>query len=124
LGYDLHITRSPKGWFDNAGHEISAQEWLTIIEADPELRLAGYNSQYFALWSGPSRHQEPWFDWRRGNISTKSPDPPIVAKAISIADKLAAHVEGDDGEYYLSDGKVVRDGKIDQRPGMDWRTWS
>jgi hypothetical protein len=123
MGYDIHITRSPNGWMDNAGYEIAAQEWLTIVAADPELKLAGYNSPYFALWSGPSKHQEPWFDWSRGNVSSKSPDPPIVAKAIAIAEKLNAHVEGDDGEHYLFGGKVVREGRVDQRPEMDWRTW-
>jgi len=123
MGYDLHITRSPNGWADNSGHEIAAEEWLAVVESDPELRLAGYNGSHFALWSGSSKHEDPWFDWSRGNVSTKNPDPAMVAKAISVAQRLDAHVEGDDGERYLPDGKVERDGRIDEGPGMDWRTW-
>src|SRR5262245_49815870 len=106
MGYDLHITRSSNGWFNNKGCEIAADEWLAVVEQDPELRLAGYNGRYFALWSGKSKYPDPWFDWSRGNIQTKNPDPPVIAKAIALAVKLDAHVEGDDGERYLPDGKV------------------
>jgi hypothetical protein len=40
-----------------------------------------------------------------------------------IAARLNAHVQGDDGEVYLADGKIATDGVIDTRPGMDWRQW-
>ena len=48
MGYDLHITRAAK-WFENKGYEISSEEWLALVQADDELKLAGYNGDYFAL---------------------------------------------------------------------------
>ena len=123
MGYDLHITRATNGWSHDKRCEISAEEWLTVVNADPELKLAGYNGKYFTLWAGKSRYPEPWFDWSRGNVMTKNPDPPLIAKAIALAAKLNAHVEGDDGERYLADGRVERDGRVDSSPGMDWREW-
>jgi hypothetical protein len=123
VGYDIHIIRSDH-WSDiEPDQQITAQEWLAYVSGDPELQLAGYNGEYFALWSGQSRYPDPWFDWSLGRIHTKNPDPPLVAKAIEIARALGARVQGDDGEIYLPDGRVERDEAIDDRPGTDWRTW-
>jgi hypothetical protein len=122
VGHEIHITRAAF-WADNKGSEISAKEWLQLVESDPELRLAGYNGQYFALWSGQSRNPDPWFDWLRGNVSTKAPDPPVIGKAIALAKMLRARVQGDDGEIYLPNGQVESNGVVDTREGMDWRTW-
>jgi hypothetical protein len=72
-------------------------------------------------YDGPSKYPDPWFDWSHGNINTKNPDPAIVRKAIEIAATLGARVQGDDGEVYLPDGKIQRDGELDEGPGMDWR---
>ena len=123
MGYEIHITRAPHDYYENVGHHISAAEWLAHVEADPELKLAGYNGPHFALWSGQSRNPEPWFDWSRGNIHTKSPDPPTLEKALRIAEALRARVQGDDGEIYGPDGQVFQDGVLQTREGMDWRTW-
>jgi len=121
MGYNIYITRSSR--YEPTGGEITPEQWLAYVRQDQELRLAGYNGEYFALWSGKCRYSEAWFDWFRGSVYTKNPDTPLIAKAITIARALSAHVEGDDGERYLPDGKVERDGKVDDRPGMDWRTW-
>jgi hypothetical protein len=61
MGYDLHITRA-KFHFENEGAWITAEEWLRNVEEDPELKLAGYNGDYFALWSGTSVYPDPWLD--------------------------------------------------------------
>ena len=122
MGYDLHITRAAD-WSEAEELPITSAEWLAFVEADPELKLAGYNGSHFALWSGKSRYPDPWFDWSRGRINTKNPDPPLIGKAIQIAEQLGARVLGDDGERYLPDGQVERDGTVDTSPGMDWRTW-
>jgi len=37
MGYDLHITRRDD-WSDQ-GHDITSDEWLKLIAADPELTL-------------------------------------------------------------------------------------
>ncbi len=110
MGYDLHITRATNGWSDHKGCEISAEEWLTVVNADPDLKLAGYNGKYFTLWAGNSRYPEPWFNWSRGNVMTKNPDPPLIAKAIALAARLNAHVEGDDGDGTTSRSCARMDG--------------
>ena len=118
MGYDLHITRA-KNWAENEGAKIRAEEWLQLVEADPELSLAADNGDYFALWTGPSSYPDPWFDWWEGNVMTKNPDPPIVAKMIELAQRLGGRVQGDDGETYLPEGRVVDDGGTVQ--DWDWR---
>ena len=83
MGYDLHITRA-KYWFENEGYEISPEEWIELVQSDDELKLAGYNGDYFALWSGESKYKDPWLDWSRGNIYSKNPDGPIIGKMLEI----------------------------------------
>ena len=122
MGYDLRITRAPGFWADTEDGGISAEEWLSVIEEDPDLWIEE-GRKTFARWGGPSKHPEPWFDWWRGTIKTKNPDPPIVQKMLPLAERLTARVQGDDGEIYLTDGRVEKDGVVDTRPGMDWRRW-
>ena len=74
MGYDLRITRAPGFWEDGG---ISSEEWLSVIEGDPDLWLED-GRKTFARWRGPCTYPEPWFDWSRGSIQTKNPDPPIV----------------------------------------------
>ena len=122
MGCDLHITRAGD-WADAESAPITSEEWLSFVESDPELRLAGDNGPHFAVWSGKSRYPDPWFDWSDGQVHTKNPDPALIEKAIQIAEQLGARVVGDDGERYLPGGKVERDGTVDDAPGMDWREW-
>lgn len=105
MGYDLHITRADF-WPDNKGREISAEEWLEVVRSDPELKLAGVNGPYFALWTGESEYAEPWLDWHRGNIYSKNPDDAIIGKMLEIAKRLNAKVQGDDGEVYFGPSRT------------------
>ena len=105
MGYELHITRA-KEWSDNSDCEIGADEWLKLVEEDPELRLAGENGPYFALWNGPPSYPDAWLDWCGGYISTKSPDEALIAKMVQIATKLNAKVQGDDGEIYAGENHL------------------
>jgi hypothetical protein len=122
MAYDLRITRAPGDWFESESGGITAEEWLKLVEEDPELSLVPGRAS-LARWQGPSKHPDPWFDWWKGTIKTKSPDPPMVEKMIQMAARLNARVQGDDGETYLSEGRVERDGVVDARPEMDWRRW-
>ena len=49
-----------------------------------------------------SKYPDPWLDWFEGDIYTKNPDEPILAKMLGIASSLGAKVQGDDGEVYRS----------------------
>ena len=107
MGYELHITRAGN-WAENQDDYIQAEEWLSLIETDAELTLNIRNGPYFAMWSGTSEYDQPWFDWSEGNIHAKYPDQMMLGKMLQIADKLRAKVQGDEGEEYKS---------IDDHPG-------
>ena len=105
MGYDLHITRR-RQWTDT-GNDITAAEWLDYVARDAELNLSPEDGPYWAEWSGASELPHPWLDWENGNIYTKNPDAPFVRKMCAIARALHAGVQGDDGEFYSDDGKVL-----------------
>ena len=122
VGYEFYVTRADH-WSDGKP-EIPKEEWLDLVVHAPELSLAGYHGPYFALWSGDSKYgADAWFNWKRGQVHTKNPDPPMIVKALQIAERLRARVQGDDGEIYLPDGRVQVNGVVDEHPEMDWRTW-
>jgi hypothetical protein len=108
MGYDLHITRAAN-WSENEEAPITLDEWLVLVDADPELSLTPANGPYFADWRGPSGLAEPWLDWDAGNIYTKNPDSALLRKMAAIAALLGAHVQGDDGELYRGDEKLESD---------------
>lgn len=99
MGYDIHVTRAVD-WRDNRGQEISAEEWLELVKADPELTLDPQSGRYSVRWKGEESLTGSWFDWYDGNIYTTNPDRAVLAKALKIAAFLDAHVEGDDGKIY------------------------
>ena len=101
MGYDLHITRA-KEWSQNEGQEITLEEWLAVVQSDPELTLDPENGEGFARWSGPSRYSEPWIGWFQGNLSSKNPDRAILGKMLQLAARFHAKVQGDEGEEYRS----------------------
>jgi len=105
MGYDLHVTRA-KRWIDSKSRPISAEEWLAIIERDPELRLAGTNGTYFAFWNVAERKDDgEWLDWHRGEIFSKHPSEALIEKMVQIAKALGGTVQGDDGEIYSGGGQ-------------------
>jgi hypothetical protein len=108
VGYDLHITRADY-WAENEGQEITRDEWFALVTSDPELNFDPVNGNAYALWNGQCEHAEPWFNWWRGNISTKYPDGAMIVKMIQMAGRLGARVQGDDGEEYKGPvgGKLV-----------------
>ena len=145
MGYDLHITRK-ENWF-GAGPSISLQDWLAYMADDPELRHDGFaeitagngmvvriESEGLCVWtaySGSERGNDVcWLAWSDdGNIDTKNPDPEIRRKMWSIARRLGARVQGDEGEFYGPDGEPVAE--IASAPASEspaakrpwWRFW-
>jgi hypothetical protein len=100
MGWEVHMTRA-EHWPDSDQRPITADEWLAVVAADPELRIDKANGPYFAIWSGPCSYPDGgWFDWADGCVSTKNPDRAILGKLLQLAAKLGAVVQGDDGELY------------------------
>ncbi|MGA9399213.1 MAG: hypothetical protein WBV22_13265 [Anaerolineaceae bacterium] len=109
MGYDLHIIR--RAHWSDTGDDISAEEWLALVAADPELHLEVSNGPYFASWHRPSLDGNHWLEWSNGQISTKNPANVLIDKMVDISQKLGARVQGDDGEIYQDSAhhpRVVR----------------
>lgn len=112
-GYRVYITRA-EDWRQNEGVRIKSREWLKLVKKDPELSLDKSIGPHFVVWSGRSRHAEPWFDLVDGNVEAKDPDPYMIDKMVSIASRLGARVQGADMEIYEGGGKPPR---FDYEPG-------
>ena len=118
MGYNLYITRQ-KHWADSeASNFITLEEWTSVVNSDPEMRLDNYaetvsnngetiriEREGLTVWTGfpddgiDGNHA--WFDFFNGNIVVKNPTDEIIEKMISLASLLKAEVVGDDGGYYL-----------------------
>lgn len=125
MGYDIHITRQENWYDEDESNQITFIEWEAYIESDPEMRLDNFaetrlssgeilrvESKGLAVWikySGDhSKGNHAWFDFRDGNIVVKNPDEEIMKKMLSVAEKLKAKMQGDEGEIYdLSEIKKV-----------------
>lgn len=98
MGYELHITRKKHYW--DVGPDISEEEWMHFVRADPELEPYVELGIYAAKWRGKSKYPDPWLDWSMGHISSKNPDSPLIQKMLQVATQLGAKVQGDEGEVY------------------------
>lgn len=99
MGYDLYITRK-EFHASNEGVVITPDEWLAVIQNDPELTVNDLNHPYFAYWTGPGQYP-CWLDYINGDLYSKNPTDEMVDKMVQIAKRLGARVQGDDGEEYL-----------------------
>src|SRR5262245_40636289 len=102
MGYDLHITRK-EDWSEEDGPTISVAEWRRVIDEDPELQIDSdtqctmSDGEYvLAAWNSESGALSHY----NGEITAKNPSEPLIRKMIEIAQRLSAHVQGDDGERY------------------------
>jgi len=112
MGVEFHITRADF-WAENDDEQISSDEWLDIVNNDPELSLSTQNGEFHAIWSGEGSDGEDWLDWSEGNIKTKWPPSPLYRKMLQISQKLYARVMDDDGTLY----EGPDDWQYDPKPG-------
>lgn len=84
MGVEFHITRA-EYWAENNDNQISSDEWLNIINSDPELGLPPKNGEYNAIWNWENSDGEVWLDWSGGNIYTKWPPTPLYRKMLLIS---------------------------------------
>lgn len=99
MGVEFHITRAEL-WAENDDDQISSEEWLNIINSDPELSLYPISGEFHAIWNGDGSDGKDWLDWSGGNISTKWPPTPLYRKMLQIAQELNAKVMDDNGTIY------------------------
>lgn len=121
MGYDVHITRRAE-WCGEEELPIWLEEWLTLVDADPDLRLDGYaeaelpdgsvfgvEEPSLAVWTA---HPDParslvWIWHNSGNVVAKDPDEFTRQKMWQIAQRLHARVQGDELELYGPDGRMI-----------------
>jgi hypothetical protein len=124
MGYDVHVTRALH-WTESRDTPITLEEWLALVKADPELRLDGqatartndgvelrYENAGLAVWTGGSARTAGdmrWIDHRDGELVVKNPDDELMRKLHQLATVLRAKVQGDDGEEYDAQGRVIGD---------------
>lgn len=122
MGWEVHLTRA-EDWAASDERRIGVEEWLAVVEADPELRIDPGNGPYFAVWSGACSYPEGgWFDWTDGCITTKHPDRAILSKLLQLGEKLGAVVQGDDGEVYARPEDLPDDASP-QTARPWWKFW-
>lgn len=107
MGYDIHITRA-KRWDDSGRRPVLAHEWQACVSADDELERAdgveartahsAAKDEELAVWRLHPSGVPVLFRYSGGQILVERPDEPTVAKALAVARRLNAWVQGDDGE--------------------------
>jgi hypothetical protein len=106
VGYDVHIARAEE-WFDSGETPITLEEWIAYAESDSDLRRNPDNGEgFYDLRVGSD---ETWLDWFDGELLTKNPTESVRAKMVQIAADLGANVQGDEGERYGPDGRIIPD---------------
>ena len=108
MGMFVHITRR-KFWaikgrrrkfWSRKSADITAEEWRSCVESDPELRMPGAHGPDFADWVVSSQQDTHWLAWIDGEIFAQRPDAALIAKMHAIARRLDAVVQDDDGTIY------------------------
>ena len=110
VGYDLHVIRGEEWWERG---EIPAEEWRMAVDAADDLRMTGFvdtrtpagatlrfTNPLLVEWSGHPSRVAVQFNFDRGQVVVKDPDPPTIARLLALATTLDARVQGDDGEFY------------------------
>jgi hypothetical protein len=120
MGDDVHITKK-ENWSDEHGPAISLEEWIELVESDPEMGLDGFAEAAtndgrilrikmagLSVWTAYSKNgqegNQAWFGLWGGNVVVKNPDSEIRRKMYALARILSAKVQGDEGEIYGPDG--------------------
>jgi hypothetical protein len=107
LGFYVYITRRDKPF--EPGDAIALDEWLAAVTTDatfqiPEAQPSGRIRSHESIWTAHPEVAETWFTWVDGQIEIKSPDEPLIAKAMTLALRLKARVIAESGEIYNEDG--------------------
>ena len=93
----VYVTRKPDP-LEAGGPDISEEEWIGLIESDPDLsiadppkRLPGDRGTY-AVWTSYPGGYRAWFSLCGGNIEVKGIDEAILSKLRHFAGRLGARI--------------------------------
>jgi hypothetical protein len=113
MGYDLHIER------EYVFEPITREQCVEYVRSDPDMEtvppgrlettcpdgsVLGYDHGGFWVWTRHPRHDPDGYQctfwYRDGQLIVSDPDDETVEKMRDIAERIGAHVRGDDGESY------------------------
>lgn len=138
MSYSVHITRRGQ-WSEQGGPDITLDEWVMLVQSDPDMRLGGSRQwkddhgkkmsdapQGLASWQAYSRNQsggQPvWFEFVSGNVQVINPDQEVMGKMWQLAQKLGARIQGDDGACFDAQGnEIPPDSTMPAKPW--WKFW-
>lgn len=131
MGYNIQIVR--KKDYDNFEEEsdITLLEWQRYLLTDPDLKLSktffGLDDtpgEGFVIWEKGSE-ENAWLDFYKGQIYSKNPSESTIRKMMSIAEKLNAKVQGDDGEIYNEEllAEITKPASIQISKKKWWEVW-
>jgi hypothetical protein len=119
MGYDIHITRSPN-WWDKTDR-ISHEEWRQVVESDPDLEPYDENDPDEDGYKLRERDFDNYVYYNEscGTINMRPGFRESICKAVEIASKLGAVVQGDEGEFYRVTERGVEKG-YEQADDSEW----
>jgi hypothetical protein len=89
------------------GAEINREEWVKLVEIDPDLSLEDPADRFladktiYAAWKAYPAGYPAWFGLSDGNIEVKGMDDAILGKLRIFANKLGARIVSEEGEEFL-----------------------
>jgi hypothetical protein len=101
----VYVTRKPDP-LEADGQDIAAQEWIELIESDPDLSLADPPDRFpgdrrsYAVWTAYPDGYPAWFSLADGSIEVKGIDEAILTKLRFFARKLDARIVSELGEEF------------------------
>jgi hypothetical protein len=100
----VYVTRKPDP-LEASGPDISAQEWIELIESDADLSIAHppdlpRDRRTYAVWSSYPGGYPAWFSLSHGSIEVKGIDEAILGKLRHFAGKLGARIVPEMGEEF------------------------
>src|SRR5262249_22454101 len=101
----VYVTRKPDPFGPN-GPEIALQEWVELIENDPDFSIANppnripQDPRSYAVWAAYPGGYPAWFCLSEGSIEVKGIDEAILTKLRSFAGKLNARIVSEMGEEF------------------------
>ncbi|HXQ39927.1 MAG TPA: hypothetical protein VN821_01575 [Candidatus Udaeobacter sp.] len=99
------VTRK-EGPLDDAGPQITRDEWLRLVANDPDLSLqdppdrSPADKAVYAAWTNYPGGYAAWFGLVNGNIEVKGIDDALLGKLRAFAAALGARIISEEGEEF------------------------
>jgi hypothetical protein len=117
MSYETHIHRADDH-FDAAENPIPREEWDAWVANAPDFHFSeadhvtfqyedGERNERLASWTEHPDGADFALYYYDGAIVAGNPDEHMIRRMVRIADDLGARLQGDDGEFYGSEGEPL-----------------